>query len=566
MKKLALWLFSLVAVIAAGGCGGGSGGGGGSANGDVAVFVTDDLNTFYEAVWVTMFRVELEKQGGGFVTIFDDPNGKVINLRALNDGNPRFAFLGKDRVPEGTYVGMRFTLDKDVRITAAGGGSSQARVFDDPFINPANPEQAILTLTFGAPKVITSATSEIVADFVLAQWTENGVKVQNAILAEGDASDVNDNSRHDEDKFKGRVSGLSGSAPDFTFTLDMHSNNRITVTTNSMTSIFNNNGAPNPALANGRKVEVRGKFDAATRTVVATSIKIKGDNDPDDEDEAEAKGIAVDVDIPTGTFDIDIDEVEGFMPTQPIVHVSTSDSTLFFSHGGALLTRAQFLSIIAAGNVRVEVEGTWAIATNTITAFKAKIEDDDDDDHDVEAKGTANTINAIDGTFRIALTEWEGFNGAVGMQVNVGTTAGTRFRDVNGEEVTQAEFFVLLATAAAVKAEGSFTNGTILADEVRIRDSLGGGEAEAFGSVSNINSGAGTFDLAVLHWSGFSFSAGNVIHIVTTASTTFRGDDGLKLSSADFFNELSVGMGVEVEGTFNAGTMTLTATKVKIED
>src|SRR5688572_8490181 len=275
MKKLALWLFSLLALFVAG-CGGGDGDGG--ANGDVAVFVTDDLNTFYEAVWVTMYRVELQSQGGGFVTVFDDPNGKVINLRALNDGNPRYAFLGKDRVPEGTYTGMRFTLDKDVRINASGGGSAQARVFDAPYINPSNPEQAILLLNFAAPKTITGTNNQIVADFVLASWTENGTVIQNAVLSEGTGTGLNDNNRHDEDKFKGTVSGLSGTSPDFTFTLNLRSNNQVTVTTNSATSFFNNNGHPNPQLANGKRVEVRGTFDAATNTVVATTIKIKANN------------------------------------------------------------------------------------------------------------------------------------------------------------------------------------------------------------------------------------------------------------------------------------------------
>ena len=565
MKKLAQWLFLWVVLIAAG-CGGGSGGGGG-ANGDVGIFVTDDLNTNFEAVWVTVLKIELEKQGGGFVTVFDDPNGKVLNLRALNDGNPRYAFLGKDRVPEGTYVGMKWTLDKDVRINASGGGSAQARVFDDPFINPANPEQAILTLNFAAPRTVTGTTNDIIADFVLSSWTENGVKIQNAILAEGSGAGLGDNSRHDEDKFKGTISNLSGTSADFTFTLNMHSHNTVTVSTNSMTSIFNNNGAPNPQLANNKRVEVRGTFDAATRTVVATSIKIKGANDNDDEDEAEANGIATEVDLPTGTFDVELGEAEGFLPVQPIVHVVTSSSTLFFSHGGMSLTQAQFFNIIAAGNVRVEVEGTWSIATNAITAFKAKIEDDDEEDHEAEARGTANTINAVDGTFRIALTEWDGFSGAVGMQINVGTNASTEYRDINGEEVTQAEFFVLLATAASVQAEGAFTNGTILANEVRIRGAVGGGgQAEAFGSVSNINSGSQTFDLTVVSWSGFTISAGQLIHVVMTGGATFRGSDGLKISGTDFFNELEAGMAVEVEGSFNAGTMTLTATKAKIED
>ena len=561
MKKLVQWLFLVIALFAAG-CGGGDGDGG--ANGDVAVFVTDDLNTFYEAVWVTMLRVELQSQGGGFVTIFNDPNGKVVNLRALNDGSPRYAFLGVDRVPEGVYTGMRFTLDKDVRITAAGGGSAQARVFDPPFINPSNPEQAILTLTFGAPKTIVGTSNDIVADFVLASWTENGAQIQNAILAEGTGTGLGDNARHDEDKFHGQIAGLSGTSPNFTFTLNLESENRVTVTTDSMTSVFNNNGSPNPQLANGKRVEVRGKWDVATRTVVATSVKIKASTDNDTEDSVEANGIAVDIDEPTGTFDVDLTEVEGYLPTQPVVHVATSSSTLYFDSSGVLITRSDFFENIIAGDVRVEVEGTWEIATNTITAFKAKIEDDGSADHSVQAVGSANTISAIDGTFRIQLAQWAGFAASAGTQVNIVTNGSTSFQNASGATVTQAEFFVLLAASTSVRAHGAYNNGTIVADFVRIRD-LAVGQAEAYGEVNNINSGSQTFDLEVIIWSGFNVNAGQTIQVAMSGTAVFRDASGNKMSAVDFFNEISAGAEVSMRGTFDAGTTTFTATEVKIE-
>lgn len=562
MKKLAQWLILVIALFAAG-CGGGSGGDG--ARGDVGVFVTDDLNTFYEAVWVTVLKVDLQTQSGGFVNVFDDPNGRVVNLRALNDGNQRYSFLGKDRVPEGAYAGIRFTLDKDVRITASGGGSAQARVFDPIYINRLNAEQAILTLTFGAPRTVSGTSNDIIVDFLLSSWTENGTLIQNAVLTEGAGANFNDESRHDEDDWDGSIAGLSGTSPNFTFTLNLESNNSITVTTNSATTVYNNNGSLNPQLANGKRVEVRGTWSPSTRTVLATSIKIKAPGDDDNDDEDEAMGLAVDVDVLGGTFDIELGEVEGFLPTQPVVHVATSSATHFRSHDGMPMSQSQFFNAIAAGNVHVEVEGTWSIATNTITAFKAKIEDDDDGEHEAAARGSANTINAIDGTFRIALTEWEGFSGSAGMQINIVTNAATQFKNIDGQEVTQAEFFALLATAARVEASGTFNNGTILAEDARIRGP-GGGQAEALGTVSNINSGSLSFDLTGIFWSGFTMPAGQLIHVVMSGSATYRDADGNSMTASAFFGALSAGMSVEVEGSFNAGTATLTATKAKIED
>jgi hypothetical protein len=561
MRKLAQFILLVIALLGVG-CGGGGGGGSTGAQGGVGIFMTDDLNTGYSAVWVTVFKVELARQGGGFVTVFDDPNGKVVNLRALNDGSARYAFLGRDTVPAGTYVGMRFTLDKNVRLRPTGSGLTQAREFDDVYINTSNSQQAILSFNFGTPKIVTGATTDLVADFVLASWTENGLKVQNAVVAEGAGTGLTNPSRHEEDRFKGTVTGLSGTSPNFSFTLNLQGGTAVTVNTNTNTAVFNHNGSQNPELANGKRVEVRGTFDPTTRVVVAASVKIKTSGDNDDEDEI--KGVATVVDANLGTFNVAVDDADGFLPTAWSVLVTTSLNTRYFSHSGVMMTKVEFFSVLSGGGLRVEAEGTWNSSTNTLAAVKVKLEDEIDD-RQAEAKGLPGNINEAAGTFTISLTEWEGFAASSGTQINIVTGGVTRYRGEDGEALTKAQFFAALSAATGVKAKGVYSNGTIQAVQLEIKNNAGG-EAEAEGSVFNVNASAKTFSMLLFEWEGFSASANQQINVVMDANATYRGFDGSEVSASVFFTQLTNGRLAEVKGTWNASTQTLTAIRAKIED
>lgn len=570
MKKIAHWLLFAVALIAAG-CGGGGGGGSSSGGSGVNLFLTDDMSNSHSAVWVRILRVELESTAGR-TTIFESSEGKTVNLRALNDGSPRYAFLGRDGVPAGTYSGIRFTLEKDVRVTPNGSNSTNLRSFDDVYLDPGNPNQAILTLSFPAPKTIGAGSNDLVCDFVLSSWVENGTKIQNALVEDAPTSGLSNSDRHDDDEFKGTISNLAGTSPNFTFTLTSLNGNSVPVATDANTAIFNNDGSANPQLANGRRVELRGLYSPIEGRVLAQSIKLKSSSGNDGEDPHGVKGLAENINADLGTFDVVLGRADGFLPTEAIVHVAVTDTTRFFSHGGIPITRADFFAAIQAGGFHVEAEGVRNAATNTLTAIKAKLEDDDNG-HEAEAKGTPSAIDAAAGTFRLQLGEWYGFSATSGSLVDVVTSPGTRFRDIDGESITKEQFFAQLATANAAKAEGSFSNGTITATQVRIREHAGnggggggGGQAEAYGSGSNANLGARSFDIRLVQWSGMTGTSGQVIHVVMTAGATFRNDEGDNVSAEVFFSLLTNGHPVEAEGSYNAATSTLTAHKAKLED
>jgi hypothetical protein len=55
------------------------------------------------------------------------------------------------------------------------------------------------------------------------------------------------------------------------------------------------------------------------------------------------------------------------------------------------------------------------------------------------------------------------------------------------------------------------------------------------------------------------------VHIATNDSTLYRGANEQWVTAAVFFGALTNGAHVEVEGTYDSNTNTLTATKVKLE-
>jgi hypothetical protein len=194
-----------------------------------------------------------------------------------------------------------------------------------------------------------------------------------------------------------------------------------------------------------------------------------------------------------------------------------------------------------------------------------KIEDtEQDDEHKVEGTTSDLDTNAL--TVVVAIHEAEGFL-PQGPSVTVQFSTETRFFTKAGAPLTLNEMLTFLATGIAIEAEGTYASGTntLTAAKMKLHPEDGDDhEAEAKGAASNLNSGAGTFDLTLASWFGFSASAGDVVPVVTTGSTTFRNDNGDVISANDFFAGLQAGQWAEVEGSYENGT--LTADKAKLED
>lgn len=125
-----------------------------------------------------------------------------------------------------------------------------------------------------------------------------------------------------------------------------------------------------------------------------------------------------------------------------------------------------------------------------------------------------------------------------------------------------------LSTGRRVEVRGVFdvTNQVVRASDVKIEDEQGEDGPEAKGTPSQVNAQSRTFRIATTRVFGF-VPPGTTVNVVTTNTTTFRNDGGLQITEQDFYaGLLLMGTLVEVEGTYNSETNTITARKAKLDD
>jgi hypothetical protein len=407
--------------------------------------------------------------------------------------------------------------------------------------------------------VALSGNDSIVVDFHLPDWNRVG-DVVTPSLVRGDDSTLDDPSRHESEDYDGTLGSLSGTAPDQTFTLT-RTNGAFQVMTDTDTIVYRENSSGDPALANGQRVEVRGTFDTTSNSLLATVIKIEDGTDDDDD---KVEGPTSNLDSNALTVDVSVREAEGFMPSDPFVHVQFSTSTRFFTKAGAPLTLSEMLVFLETG-IAVEAEGTYSAGTNTLTAAKIKLHPEDGDEHEAEAKGATSNESFLAGTFDLTLSTWFGFSGSVGDLIHVTTSGSTTFFNDSEDEITALEFYTAIQAGAFAEVEGVFDSGTIIADKAKLEDEGGGGgEPEAKGYVTSFNAIAGTVTIDLIEWFGFSGSFGASQVIQTNGSTEFLDADNNTMTQAEFFAGLSAGMVIDAKGSYAGGV--LTATRARYDD
>lgn len=381
MKKLtalclAVGTITMVSLLGCGGSGGGGGtSGGGSAPGRsrAAVLVTDSLREEYGHVWATIYRVELVPEGdGSAVVLFDDPTGRQIDLKTLRDASgSRYSFLGNATVPDGTYTGVNVTLGDTMQLFRNGVATGDPIAVDAEVPRDAS-GRPVVFVTFKKAKTLSASAGNVIVDFDLARFVLRGSKVLPA-LVEGDGAGLNDPRKHEKDEYRGTVSGLTGAAPDLTFTLNRGNGMSATVVTTAATALY---GAE--TLQDGSVVAVTATLDPATQNLVATRVEVRRDGAPAAEAEGNcaprAAGAAADIDAAAGTFTLTPRRARGFTPGQTTVKVVTNAATSFRGDAGETQTAADFFAALAATPEAV-VEGTYDVPSNTVTATSAKVMD-----------------------------------------------------------------------------------------------------------------------------------------------------------------------------------------------
>ncbi|MCE9560023.1 MAG: DUF4382 domain-containing protein [Armatimonadetes bacterium] len=463
MRKSTLLALAAIALV---GCGGG---GGSTAPGtsQVSFFVSDSLDS-NDQVWVTIHKVELIGTAGN-VTMFDDSTGVTVDLKTLRDGaGAKFLLLARKSVPVGTYSGVRFTLDKDLTIFPAGSATGNSKSFHD---SDSDPEKSILDVTFATPKTVAAGDDKITADFDLASWTDDGSGI-NAVIRKVEDNGVDNPLRHVSEDYKGVVSAFNLIAKTFTIS---RAGSTLNVSFDATTKIFNSNGAASPAVADGKRVEIRGAFDPVTKVIKAAVIKIE---DGAESHNPEIRGAASAIDASAGTLDLTLGHASAMQPDRKLVHVATTGTTLYRVRSGALSDKAAFFAALVTGG-EVEVEGTYNRETGIFTASKIKLEDEGGDDHgggghegehhDVELLGIPSNIVGSDGTCTLTVGSWYGLPLTPGAVFSVVTTANTEYFGLSHTTMSKSAFVAGLAIHQ-LEAKGTASGTVLTATRLKYED------------------------------------------------------------------------------------------------
>lgn len=461
-SKLTLGMAALAVMI---GCGGGGGGGTGGGSSAASIFITDDLSTSYDHVWVTIKQVSLGKEAGGSSVVFNSATGMSVDLRSLRDAQGRrFKFISRDDGLSGNYTSVTVTMDENVVLFPTGAMTGLPRVFEG-----SSGGQKSISVSFAA-RTFGPGNDDLIVDFDLATWNEDGTQVTGANIktVQFDNGFANTD-RHDDEDYRGTLGGLQGTAPIQTFTLN-RGDNSFTVQTTSSTQIDGSSNG-NASLANGQLVEVRGSFDPATNRLVADRVKIEDANDFDDD---EAYGAVSNINTGAGTLDMSITSAY-FLPAGDPVHVTTTGQTLYRNGAGVFVSKSEFFALIQTGTI-IEAEGSYNFATNTLTSTKLKIEDGPGDGEDNgEVKGATSQVNLAGKTFKITASVFFGFNVAAGTQMTVVTNGNTEFFSFSGgDPLTEAQYYAALSASPGqlAEVEGFWDGDVLTATKCKLEDDL----------------------------------------------------------------------------------------------
>jgi hypothetical protein len=148
------------------------------------------------------------------------------------------------------------------------------------------------------------------------------------------------------------------------------------------------------------------------------------------------------------------------------------------------------------------------------------------------------------------------------VQVEFDTT--TQFFSHTGTPMTINEVLLELGAGAEVEVEGAYTqvDNSMKAEKVRIVSETDV-DVKAQGTASNVNTLAGSFDVALDTWYGFHSSAGQTVSVTTGVGTTFYNEDDDIVTSTDFFAALQAGDTVQVEGEISGSTIAATSVRLK---
>lgn len=368
-RRWALGALLAVLPLAAltGGCGGSD-----TSRSTVSVYASDSFDEQFAQVWTRLYKVEVLDTDGNATTVWEDGDGRIVDLRSLHTGNDmRFAYLGTWEVDEDDFKQIRITCDPTMMCMQQKGAAGDGTVvpFDDALPRD-NRNRVQITAGLGQVRRFGEAADDLVVDFDLKSYAYQHGKATPSIV-EGARTDLTIANRHEALDYSGEVDGLTGSAGNQTFHLKNGDWNGVVVT-DAGTVILRRESTAAVTLANRQRVEVCATFDPITRRLRAREIKIE-DANSNALYAHEIRGKTVDAAGETPVYGIDVEQCEGFMPEHARVILKVLEGTVLQGPDGAAISTATFQAKAKVAGYAIDAEGTYDAVTHTLTARRVRL-------------------------------------------------------------------------------------------------------------------------------------------------------------------------------------------------
>lgn len=455
--KKSMLVFAVVLLAA---CGGGGSNTATEGRSVVSVLITDAVSDQYAKVWVTVLKVTAEDSNGAPVTLYDNPDGLVVNLSELNGVA---ALLNTQNLTPGAYSNFQVTLANEVSLVERVTGRIVPAAFNAAGYPEVVPVQGNIT--------IGSGTGTITIDFDLKQFNYDSTTglVTPVLILKNDIG----NGRSASGKLDRTYAEVEGTVREITdgvsFVLQpKHGSVSLRVNLLPATTIYDyRDGSVSSdagVLVPELRVEVYGNYDPVVMTVDAVRIEIKGAGNstaPSAMNHAKVEGWVESYDQATDVLRVDVREAEHFIPPAGMLEVYNAANAVFTKGSAELLVPGQY----------VEIKGAWEAPLFTAAlieiegALPARSREDRSHGYDdlyAEVKGRVERLDG--GQVTLAVVAAEHFDGGGPGTTLTIDTSGAWFKYGAAE---------CLEPGAYIEAKGAVESGVLVAVVVEVESACG---------------------------------------------------------------------------------------------
>ncbi|MCW5941288.1 MAG: hypothetical protein KIS66_03595 [Fimbriimonadaceae bacterium] len=326
-----------------------------------ALIATDTTKKAFSQAWVRVYALDMVR-GESVSRVFEDGQGRSLDLCALGTKQARSLFLGEGALGAGDFERFRVILGDELVVFTKDSATPKTYK-----VVGAKDGKATVEANVAGSRRLKGGNGDMEIDFNVANWVIEGETVRPA-LKDGPEPGNDDFRNQMRGDHAGRVRDLSERNGAREFTLLDRSGRTVRVVTDQDTAIVGAGTAP--LLEADRPAMVRGTYDARQRALVAETIVLLAD----DRAPSAMHGLAT-MAQDGGGFTLKVEQARGFLPDRLTVKVTADRTTKIVGDRGAAISLDDLLGRIKAQKVLpVSVEGEIDAKEGAVAATIVRVE------------------------------------------------------------------------------------------------------------------------------------------------------------------------------------------------